>query len=97
VISKMSRAIWKKPFSNLNIFKLLHSNNIEKSIFFKFKNFIIFPSFTKIIFSIYNGKKFITIQIFETMFGFNIGEFIMTCKKTQHKNMKIYDKKKKYK
>jgi small subunit ribosomal protein S19 len=93
----MVRSIWKKPYCGLNIFKSLYFNDLQKHIFLKFKNFVIFPSFSNIVFSIYNGKRFITIQVADNMIGYKFGEFITTRKKTYHKKIKTNDQKKKYK
>nr|YP_010577910.1 ribosomal protein S19 [Cryptomonas pyrenoidifera]UZP15130.1 ribosomal protein S19 [Cryptomonas pyrenoidifera] len=81
----MPRSTWKKPFSQSVIFKSIYSNNnLQKPIVVRSRNSIIFPLFLGITFSIYNGKKFINIQIHEGMIGSKFGDFVLTRKKAIH-------------
>jgi small subunit ribosomal protein S19 len=82
----MTRSIWKNPFSQSQIFKSVYLNyNSEKPIKIWNRNSVIFPLFVGKVFSIYNGKKFVNIQISEDMVGFKVGEFVLTRKKPVHK------------
>lgn len=81
----MPRSIWKKPFSQSAIFKSVYLNNsLQKPIVLWSRNSIIFPIFLGITFSVYNGKKFINLQIHENMIGSRFGDFIPTRKKAIH-------------
>lgn len=81
----MPRSCWKKPFSHSIIFKSIYLNDkLQKPIILWSRNSIIFPAFVGITFSIYNGKKFVNLQIHEEMIGSKFGEFISTRKKAIH-------------
>ncbi len=82
----MTRSIWKSPFSQNQIFKSIYlNNNYEKPIKIWNRNSVVFPLFVGKILSIYNGKKFVNVQISEEMVGFKVGEFVPTRKKPIHK------------
>jgi|688.fasta_scaffold23551_6 small subunit ribosomal protein S19 len=82
----MTRSSWKNPFSKSQIFKSIYLNsNSEKPIKIWSRSSVIFPLFVGKIFSIYNGKKFVNVQISEEMIGFKLGELVSTRKKTIHK------------
>ena len=82
----MARSIWKNPFSQSQIFKNIYLNSTsEKPIIVWSRNSVIFPFFVGKVFSVYNGNKFVNIQISEEMIGFKLGEFVSTRKKTTHK------------
>ena len=59
--------------------------NFEKPIKIWNRNSVIFPLFVGKVLSIYNGKKFVNVQISEEMVGFKVGEFVATRKKPIHK------------
>ena len=82
----MTRSSWKNPFSQSQIFKSVYLNyNSEKPIKVWTRNSVIFPLFVGKVFSVYNGKKFVNVQISEEMIGFKLGELVSTRKKTIHK------------
>lgn len=82
----MARSTWKNPFCQNQIFKTIYLNHsFEKPIKVWNRNSVIFPLFVGKILSIYNGKKFINVQISEEMVGFKLGEFVPTRKKPIHK------------
>jgi len=82
----MTRSIWKSPFSQNQIFKSIYlNNNYEKPIKIWNRNSVVFPLFVGKILCIYNGKKFVNVQISEEMVGFKVGEFVPTRKKPIHK------------
>ena len=82
----MTRSSWKLPFSQSQIFKSIYLNqNSEKPINVWTRSSVIFPLFVGKILSIYNGKKFVNVQISEEMVGFKLGEFVTTRRKTIHK------------
>jgi len=81
----MPRSIWKKPFSQSVIFKNLYlNNNLQRPIIIFSRNSVIFPRFVGCTFSVYNGKKFVNIQIHENMIGSKFGDFVATRKKAVH-------------
>lgn len=85
----MARSIWKNPFSQSKIFKDIYtSSNNEKPIKVWTRNSVIFPSFVGRIFSIYDGKAFVNINISEEMIGYKLGEFVPTRKRSVHKKKK---------
>jgi small subunit ribosomal protein S19 len=82
----MTRSSWKNPFSQSHIFKGVYLNyNLEKPIKIWNRNSVIFPLFVGKVLSIYNGRKFVNVQISEEMVGFKVGEFVPTRKKPIHK------------
>ncbi len=82
----MTRSIWKTPFSQSQIFKSIYLNHSpEKPIRIWSRNSVIFPLFVGKVLSIYNGKRFVNLQISEEMIGFKTGEFVSTRKRPQHK------------
>lgn len=84
----MTRAIWKKPFAKKYLFKSLFFNQINKKsepVFIRSRDCIIFPSFIGCTFSVYDGKKFAYVHVFESMVGHKLGEFVATRKRVAHK------------
>ena len=82
----MTRSSWKNPFSQSQIFKSIYLNrNSEKPIKVWTRSSVIFPLFVGKILSIYNGKKFVNVQISQEMIGFKLGEFVPTRRKITHK------------
>jgi small subunit ribosomal protein S19 len=86
----MSRSLWKGPFISGKILKkVIEVKKMEKKNYKPIRvysrNFIIFPSFVGLFFEIYNGLKFITIEIKENMIGFKFGEFVFTRKTSKNK------------
>jgi small subunit ribosomal protein S19 len=82
----MTRSNWKNPFSQSQIFKSIYLNrNSEKPIKVWTRNSVIFPLFVGKILSVYNGKKFVNVQISQEMIGFKLGEFVSTRRKIVHK------------
>jgi small subunit ribosomal protein S19 len=82
----MTRSNWKNPFSQSQIFKSIYLNrNSEKPIKVWTRNSVIFPLFVGKILSVYNGKKFVNVQISQEMIGFKLGEFVATRRKIVHK------------
>jgi len=85
------RSVWKGPFIDSNILlKIceLQKSNRKVPVKVMSKNSVIFPSFVGLIFSILNGKKFLSLTINENMIGHKFGEFIVTKKHPVHKKIK---------
>ncbi len=78
----MTRSLWKLPFSKEVLFFKVFTNDKEKKTITLFlKSSTIFPAFVGQNFLVYNGKKFINMQVQLHMVGFRFGDFINTKKK----------------
>lgn len=78
----MTRSLWKLPFSKEALFFKVFINDKEKRTITLFlKSSTIFPAFVGHNFLVYNGKKFINMQVQLHMVGFRFGDFINTKKK----------------
>lgn len=78
----MTRSLWKLPFSKEVLFFKVFTNDKEKKTITLFlKSSTIFPVFVGHNFLVYNGKKFINMQVQLHMVGFRFGDFINTKKK----------------
>lgn len=76
----MSRSLFKGPLLNSSI-----ELNKKKKIKIFNKNLIILPEYINNRFYIYNGKKFILLNITENMVGYKFGEFISTRAQYKYK------------
>jgi small subunit ribosomal protein S19 len=85
----MSRSLWKGPFTQGLILKQVKSaiknKKNYKAIRIFSRNSVIFPSFVGLQFEIYNGFKFVNLEVKENMIGFKFGEFVFTRKKLKHR------------
>lgn len=80
----MARSVWKPPFSKAILFQEIFLKYKQKKIITLLsKDLLIFPIFVGHNFLIYNGKKFVKIQIHDFMIGRKFGCFI-TTKKNSH-------------
>ena len=78
----MIRSLWKPFFSEINAFQKTFFGNENKRIsLILSKSSIIFPSFVGNAFLIYNGKKFIVLQIADYMIGFKFNDFMINRRK----------------
>ena len=78
----MTRSLWKLPFSKEALFFKVFTNDKEKKTITLFlKSSTIFPAFVGHTFLVYNGKKFINMQVQLHMVGFRFGDFINTKKR----------------
>jgi len=86
------RSIWKGPFIKSSIlheiFVLQKLNKKKNPIRITSKSSVIFPSFIGLIFSVLNGKRFLSLVITENMVGHKFGEFVATKKHPVHKKIK---------
>jgi small subunit ribosomal protein S19 len=71
----MIRSIWKPPLADVAVFQAMFSNNKNLAIVL-FYDSLIFPSFVKNTFLVYNGKRFVNLLILEHMVGFKFSRFI---------------------
>ncbi|MBQ4874886.1 MAG: 30S ribosomal protein S19 [Rickettsiaceae bacterium H1] len=76
----MPRSVWKGPFCDLSLLKLVKVAKKKKHVLVKTRSrrsFII-PEFVGLVFHVYNGKKFIPVKVTENMVGHKLGEFSPT-------------------
>jgi small subunit ribosomal protein S19 len=77
----MTRSVWKGPFVDGHVLKKVQKvlesgkNTVIKTWS---RRSTILPMFVGITFQVYNGKKFIPVQISEPMVGHKLGEFSPT-------------------
>jgi len=75
------RAVWKGPFVDLHLLeKVEDALKSGKNSMIKTwsRRSSILPHFVGLIFSVYNGKKFIPVSVTERMVGRKLGEFSPT-------------------
>jgi small subunit ribosomal protein S19 len=77
----MTRSVWKLPFVDEYLLKKVEEA-IEKSSTRPIKTMsrrsTILPKFVGLNFEVYNGKKYILVQITEEKIGHKLGEFAPT-------------------
>lgn len=76
----MPRSIWKGPFIDNYVLRLVEnvSSMKNKVIKIRSRRSTILPSFVGLTFSVYNGKSFIPVNVTEPMIGHKFGEFSPT-------------------
>jgi len=77
----MARSVWKGPFVDYYVIKKAEaalSGARHKIINIWSRRSTILPQFVGLTFGVYNGKKFIPVQINERMVGHKFGEFSPT-------------------
>ena len=77
----MVRSVWKGPFVDGHLIKkvqthLKESNN--KPIKTWSRRSTILPQFVGLTFGVYNGQKFVPVNVTEQMVGHKLGEFSPT-------------------
>jgi len=84
------RSIWKGPFVDYKLLnKVNKSSNRSKKIKTWARNSTVLPNFIGLTFLVYNGRKFNSVFITESMIGKKLGEFSHTRKFVGHlKNKK---------
>jgi small subunit ribosomal protein S19 len=81
------RSVWKGPFVDGFLIKAVKKvvtsgkNTVVKTWS---RRSTILPAFVGIVFSVYNGKKFIPVLVTEQMIGKKLGEFSPTRTFTGH-------------
>ena len=77
----MARSVWKGPFVDLHLLKKAEDAQ-EKSARGAIKTWsrrsTILPQFVGLTFGVYNGHKFLPVQVTENMVGHKFGEFSPT-------------------
>lgn len=77
----MARAIWKGPFvdpSLLDKVKKMSASGKKSIIKTRSRRSSIIPKFIGFTFNVYNGKKYVPVQVSDNMIGHKLGEFAPT-------------------
>ena len=77
----MARSIWKGPFVDAYVLKKAEkARDSGRSDVIKIwsRRSTILPQFVGLTFGVYNGKKFLPVQVTENMVGHKFGEFSPT-------------------
>ena len=83
----MSRSVWKGPFVDGYLLKKADkARSASRSEVIKIwsRRSTILPQFVGLTFGVYNGKKFIPVNVTEEMVGHKLGEFSPTRTFTSH-------------
>ena len=83
----MSRSVWKIPFVDgylIDKVKKMSESSKKNIIKTWSRRSTIVPSFVGYTFSVYNGKKFVSVLVSEDMVGHKLGEFVPTRTFTGH-------------
>ena len=77
----MARSVWKGPFVDINLLKKAEkvSDSGRKEVIKTWsRRSTILPQFVGLTFGVYNGQKFIPVNVSEHMVGHKFGEFSPT-------------------
>ncbi len=77
----MPRSVWKGPFVDgylLNKAEAVRASGRNEIIKTWSRRSTIMPQFIGLTFGVYNGRKFIPVQVTEQMVGHKLGEFAPT-------------------
>jgi small subunit ribosomal protein S19 len=83
----MPRSVWKGPFVDgylLNKAEAARASTRNEIIKIWSRRSTILPQFVGLTFGVYNGKKFLPVQVSENMVGHKFGEFSPTRTCTGH-------------
>ena len=83
----MARSVWKGPFVDLHLLKKAEDAQDKGGrapIRTWSRRSTILPQFVGLVFGVYNGKKFLPVQVTENMVGHKFGEFSPTRTFTGH-------------
>ena len=83
----MARSVWKGPFVELSLLRKAEAaqdSGARAPIKTWSRRSTILPQFVGLVFGVYNGKKFIPVQVTENMVGHKFGEFSPTRTFTSH-------------
>lgn len=83
----MARSVWKGPFVEGSLIKKAEKSrgSIRSEIIKTWsRRSTILPQFVGLTFGVYNGKKFIPVNVTEEMVGHKLGEFSPTRTFTGH-------------
>ena len=91
----MSRSVWKGPFVDGYLLKKAdasRSSGRHEMIKIWSRRSTILPQFVGLTFGVYNGKKFIPVNVSEEMVGHKLGEFSPTRTFSSHSGDKKVSK-----
>jgi small subunit ribosomal protein S19 len=91
----MSRSVWKGPFVDGYLLKKAdasRSSGRHEMIKIWSRRSTILPQFVGLTFGVYNGKKFIPVNVTEEMVGHKLGEFSPTRTFSAHSGDKKVSK-----
>ena len=77
----MARSVWKGPYFDVTLFKKVKKSKEESSkspIKTWSRRSTILPQFVGLTFGVYNGQKFVPVNVTEHMVGHKLGEFSPT-------------------
>ena len=83
----MTRSVWKGPFVDGYLLKkaeAARSSGRSEVVKIWSRRSTILPQFVGLTFGVYNGKKFIPVNVTEEMVGHKLGEFSPTRTFTSH-------------
>ena len=83
----MSRSVWKGPFVDGYLLKKAEKSRASgrnEIIKIWARRSTILPQFVGLTFGVYNGRKFIPVNVSEEMVGHKLGEFSPTRTFTSH-------------
>ena len=83
----MARSVWKGPFVEGSLIKKAETSrgSIRSEVIKTWsRRSTILPQFVGLTFGVYNGKKFILVNVTEEMVGHKLGEFSPTRTFTGH-------------
>ena len=91
----MVRSVWKGPFVEASILKkadAARASGRHDVIKIWSRRSTILPQFVGLTFGVYNGRKFIPVNVSEEMVGHKLGEFAPTRTFTSHSGDKKVSK-----
>jgi small subunit ribosomal protein S19 len=77
----MTRSVWKPPFVDGYLIKAVSKyieSNTTRPIKTRSRRSTILPQFVGVNLEVYNGRKYIPVQVKEEMVGHKLGEFSPT-------------------
>jgi small subunit ribosomal protein S19 len=83
----MARSVWKGPFVDAYLLKKAEASRAggrNEVIKIWSRRSTILPQFVGLTFAVYNGRKFIPVNVSEEMVGHKLGEFSPTRTFTSH-------------
>lgn len=91
----MARSVWKGPFVEGSLIKKAEKSrgSVRSEVIKTWsRRSTILPQFVGLTFGVYNGKKFIPVNVTEEMVGHKLGEFSPTRTFTGHSGDKKVSK-----
>ncbi len=73
----MKRSSWKTPYLNYSLFRMLGKQHEKPRNIWSRNSTILLPHVGN-TFKVYNGKKFVSLQVKKNLVGFYIGDFCMS-------------------